>query len=74
MEKERRRIKRNAGSCMKQSEYIRQRALGFAPKSVLPDAFYYSCEKLDVMCEKLFSAEVNATALKTTSRDRIFAC
>ena len=63
-EKEKRRIKRNAESCgLNQSEYIRQRALGFAPKAVPPDAFYHFCEKLDVLCEEPFSDEVNQRAL-----------
>lgn len=63
-EKEKRRIKRNAESCgLNQSEYIRQRALGFAPKAVPPDAFYHFCEKLDALCEEPFSAEVNQKAL-----------
>ena len=63
-EKERRRIKRNAESCgLNQSEYIRQRVLGFAPKAVPPDAFYHFCEKLDMLCEETYSAEVNQQAL-----------
>ena len=63
-EKEKRRIKRNTESCgLKQSEYIRQRALGFAPKAVPPDAFYHFCEKLDALCEEPFSAEVNQKSL-----------
>ncbi len=63
-EKEKRRIKRNAESCgLNQSEYIRQRALGFAPKAVPPDAFYHFCEKLDALCEDPFSTEVNQKAL-----------
>ncbi len=63
-EKEKRRIKRNAECCgLRQSEYIRQRALGFAPKAVPPDAFYHFCEKLDMLCEEPFSAEVNQKSL-----------
>ncbi len=63
-EKEKRRIKRNAESCgLKQSEYIRQRALGFAPKAVPPDAFYHFCEKLDKLCEEPFPSEINSVAL-----------
>ena len=63
-EKEKRRIKRNAESCgLNQSEYIRQRALGYAPKAVSPNAFYHFCEKLDALCEEPFSAEVNHKAL-----------
>ena len=67
-EKEKCRIKRNAESCgLKQSEYIRQRALGFAPKAVPPDAFYHFCEKLDMLCEEPYSKEVNQKALSLLS-------
>ena len=67
-EKEKRKIKRNAESCgLNQSEYIRQRALGFAPKAVPPDAFYHFCEKLDMLCEEPFSDEVNQKALSLLS-------
>ena len=53
---EKRRIKKNAALCgLKQSEYIRGRALGYAPKAVPPDAFYHFCEKVDALCEKPFS-------------------
>lgn len=63
-EKEKRRIKRKAESCgLNQSEYIRQRALGYAPKAVPPNAFYNFCEELDVLCEEPFSPEVNHKAL-----------
>lgn len=61
---EKRRIKKNAALCgLKQSEYIRQRALGYAPKAVPPDAFYHFCEKVDALCEKPFSPQVNEKAL-----------
>ena len=45
------------------SEYIRQRALGFEPRSVPPGALFVFCEKLDALVEPPFSAEVNAAAL-----------
>ena len=48
---------------LRQSEYLRQRALGYAPKAVLPDAFFVCCERLDRMCRKPFSREVNEAAL-----------
>ena len=60
---EKRRIKKNAALCgLKQSEYIRGRALGYAPKAVPPDAFYHFCEKVDALCEKPFSPQVNENA------------
>ena len=61
---EKRRIKKNAALCvLKQSEYIRGRALGYAPKAVPPDAFYHFCEKVDALCEEPFSSQVNEKAL-----------
>ena len=46
------------------SEYTRQRALGYEPRAVLPDAFFVFCEKLDALTESPFSKEVNKAALK----------
>ena len=61
---EKRRIKKNVALCgLKQSEYIRGRALGYAPKAVPPDAFYHFCEKVDALCEEPFSSQVNEKAL-----------
>ena len=48
---------------LRQSEYLRQRALGYAPKAMLPDAFFVCCERLDRMTRKPFSREVNEAAL-----------
>ena len=57
-------IRRKAKACgVSPSEYLRQRALGYAPKAVLPDAFFVCCERLDRLCHKPFSREVNETAL-----------
>ena len=57
-------IRRKAKACgVSPSEYLRQRALGFAPKAVLPDAFFVCCERLDRLCRKPFSREVNDAAL-----------
>ena len=46
------------------SEYLRQRALGFEPKAVQPDAYFILCEKLDRLTEPPFSEEVNEAAIK----------
>ena len=46
------------------SEYMRQRALGFEPKAVQPDAYFVLCEKLDRLTEPPFSQEVNEAAIK----------
>ncbi|MBQ6336587.1 MAG: hypothetical protein IJT79_01400 [Ruminococcus sp.] len=63
-DREKRRISKNADLCgLKQGEYIRQRALGYAPKAVPPDAFFHFCEEIDRLCEQPFSTEVNQKAL-----------
>ncbi|MDD4495483.1 MAG: hypothetical protein PHV32_14285 [Eubacteriales bacterium] len=36
-----------------QSEYIRQRALGYSPRTVLPDAFYSFRAKLCELCNSI---------------------
>ena len=36
-----------------QSEYIRQRALGYSPRALLPDAFYEFYEKLCELCNSV---------------------
>ena len=45
------------------SEYIRQRALGYAPKQMLPDAFFVCCEKLDRLTRAPYTKDVNDAAL-----------
>lgn len=45
------------------TEYLRQRALGYEPKPVPPDALFHFCEKLDALIEQPFSTEVNTVAL-----------
>ncbi|WP_316631090.1 plasmid mobilization protein [uncultured Ruminococcus sp.] len=73
-EREKERIKKNAAKCgLNTSEYLRQRALGYAPKAVLPDAFFHFCEKLDRLCEPPFSAEVNEKAVALLAEmDKVF--
>lgn len=67
-EKEKKKIEVLAKKCgLQQTEYVRQRALGFEPKSVLPDVFFIFCEKIDVLTEQPFSSEVNTAALKLIS-------
>lgn len=64
-EKEKQKIKRNAEICgLKQGEYIRQRALGYSPKAVLPSVFFIFCEKIDKLTAQPFSNEVNDQALR----------
>lgn len=62
--KEKERITALAKRCgLSTTEYLRQRALGYEPKSVPPDALFHFCERLDILAEKPFSDEVNKTAL-----------
>ncbi|MBO5402987.1 MAG: hypothetical protein J6A85_07455 [Clostridia bacterium] len=63
-QKEKERICGIAKRCgLTTTEYLRQRALGYEPKPVPPDALFHFCERLDALVEQPFSAEVNAAAL-----------
>ena len=63
-EKQKQQIVGLARKCgLSQSEYLRQRALGFEPKGTLPDAFFVCCERLDRLCRPPFSQETNEQAL-----------
>ncbi len=63
-QKEKDKILNLAARCgLTTTEYLRQRALGYEPRTALPDALFRFCEKLDFLCEQPFSAEVNTTAL-----------
>mgnify|MGYP000985839039 CR=1 FL=1 len=46
------------------SEYIRQRALGYSPKTVLPDAFYLFHAKLCELCNSIDSKVSSDTEKK----------
>ena len=63
-EKQKEQIDRAAKKCgVTQSEYLRQRALGGEPKTVLPDAFFVCCEKLDRLTRAPYAKDVNDAAL-----------
>ena len=63
-EKQKQQIAGLARKCgLSQSEYLRQRALGFEPKETLPDAFFVCCERLDRLCRPPFSKETTEQAL-----------
>ncbi len=63
-EKEKEKIDRAISkSGLTQSEYLRQRALGYEPKAALPDDFFVCCEQLDRLSRKPFSKDVNDAAL-----------
>ena len=50
-EKEKTIIERNAKKCgLSVSEYLRQRALGYMPRAVLPEVFFSFNDKLDELC------------------------
>ena len=49
--KDKEKIKRIAEKCnLSVSEYVVQRALGYAPQTVQPDAFFYFYNKLCALC------------------------
>ena len=64
-EQEKTKIAANAKkSGLKQSEYLRQRALGYEPKPVLPGDFYAFTERLDKLIDKDISPKVTAEVLR----------
>ena len=51
---EKNKIAKLAESCgLSQSEYIRQRTLGYAPRTVLPDAFFRFYQTLCRLCDEV---------------------
>ena len=67
-EKEKKKIAALAEKCgLQQTEYVRQRALGFEPRPVLPDVFFVFCEKIDALTDQPFSPEINVAALRLIS-------
>ena len=46
------------------SEYLRQRALGFAPRAIPPESFWRFCELANELMEKDCSQEVNDALLQ----------
>ena len=53
-EKEKSRIKQKADNCgLSQSEYLRNRALGYSPKALLPESFYKFSSKLGEVYEQI---------------------
>ena len=64
-EKEKTKIAANAKKCgLKQSEYLRQRALGYEPKPVLPGDFHAFTERLDKLIDRDVSPKVTSEALR----------
>ena len=57
-------IERYASKCgLSTSEYVTKRALGFAPRTVLPDAFFNFYGKLCEICNKEMTPEAEAKLL-----------
>ena len=57
-------IERYASNCgLSTSEYVTKRALGFAPRTVLPDAFFNFYGKLCEICNKNMTPETEAKLL-----------
>ena len=57
-------IERYASKCgLSTSEYVKQRALGFAPRTVLPDAFFTFYGKLCEICNMDMTPETEAKLL-----------
>lgn len=58
-------IRRTAEQCgLSTSEYVVQRALGYTPKTVQPDAFFHFYGKLCELLNRELSPETEAAALK----------
>lgn len=63
--KDKEKIKQIADKCgLSVSEYVMQRALGYAPKSVQPDVFFNFYNKLCELLNRDLSPETEAAALK----------
>lgn len=64
--KEQNRIAVLAKQCgLSQTEYIRQRALGYAPKTAPPELFFRFCENADALLEQVSTPEVHQAALRS---------
>ena len=69
---EKKKITDLAESCgLSTAEYLRKRALGYAVKAIVPDAFYIFNEKLSELLNRELSPDTEAAALKLF--DNIYA-
>ncbi len=70
--KDKERIVKTANQCgLSTSEYVLQRALGYTPKTVNPDAFYHFYGKLCELLNQDLTPELQTAALKLF--DEIYA-
>ena len=59
--KEKEKIQAKARKCgLSTTEYVKQRALGYEPRSIPPDALFVLLEKISELEEKSTSDELNA--------------
>lgn len=62
---EKKKITELANSCgLSVAEYLRKRALGYAVKAVVPDAFYIFNERLSELLNRELSSKTEAKALR----------
>ena len=58
--KEKDKIQSKARKCgLRKSEYVKQRALGYEPRTVPPDALFVCLERLGELADKASSPELN---------------
>ena len=58
--KEKEKIKSNARKCgLSTTEYVKQRALGYEPRGIPPDALFVCLEKLGELADKATSSELD---------------
>ena len=58
--KEKEKIQSKARKCgLSTTEYVKQRALGYEPRSVPPDALFVCLEKLGMLADKTSSLELD---------------
>lgn len=58
--KEKEKIQSKARKCgLSTTEYVKQRALGYEPRSVSPDALFVCLEKLGALANKTSSSELD---------------
>ena len=58
--KEKEKIQSKARKCgLSTTEYVKQRALGYEPKGIPPDALFVCLEKLDELADKASSPELD---------------
>ena len=58
--KEKEKIQSKARKCgLRTSEYVKQRALGYEPRTVPPDALFVCLERLGELADKASSPELN---------------